>query len=154
MMGAYVPGIRRALYGVEITRADGSRYVSTHDCLTATDAVSVEKRRLGADVPVRLATSPAELRIAASMVARDQIESPWDEWIEQGFITVADACRAARDSLRLPESPYVPGGYPLEDDGSALATAYRRILEATDDELAAVTGPNASFRVPRPEWMK
>lgn len=152
-MSTYAPGIRRSLFGVEITRADGSTYITEHDCLTATDAVSADKSRLGPGVHARLASSPDALRVAARQVAQDQAQSAFDEWIAQGFVTVAEACEHARNTLRLPEEPYVPGGYPLDDDGSSLATAYRMVLEATPDELAAATGPNASIRVPRPEWM-
>ena len=47
----------------------------------------------------------------------------------------AQTCDHARSVLRLPESPYVAGGYPLEDDGTTLYYAYRMVLVATSAQI-------------------
>lgn len=63
-----------------------------------------------------------DLALAVQLVALDRLQM-------DGIDTVADAIAHAFDTLRLPEEPPVPGAYPIEEDGTELATAYRTVLE-------------------------
>lgn len=130
-------------YAVDYTTADGRTHTTTVCAMTATDAVLIMSPRRPNEaiapthriVSARLHASPHALGHAAWLVAREHARNPWDEDTERGFVMVRDAVDHARNTLRLPEDPYVAGAYPLEDEGSALDTAYRIILEATPDEL-------------------
>lgn len=144
-------------YIIEYTTADGVKHVATARAYTATDAVTIYQ---GSGIPsetvsaawrlhtARLAPiSSGRLVRAATLVARDQVQGV-DEWIEQGFVMVREAAQHARNILRLPEAPYVTGAYPIDDDGSDLATAYRRVLEATPEELDAIPAGDSVRLIP------
>lgn len=47
-------------------------------------------------------------------------------------VTIRGAALHARNTLRLPEEAPVMGAYPLDDDGTELAAAYRLILTVPD----------------------
>lgn len=66
---------------------------------------------------------------ACSLVLDDQRQGDDD-------MNDAELLRHTRNILTLPESPAVPGGTPLDDDGSELSAAYRTVLSAD----AAVLG--------------
>jgi hypothetical protein len=63
--------------------------------------------------------TPAE---AVRLVADDVRQSYPEE-------SDASALEHVRNTIRLPEAPRVAGSYPLEEDGSPLALAYRMVLE-------------------------
>lgn len=60
---------------------------------------------------------------AVALVTADQREA------DPG-ITPEEAVAYVRNTMRLPEAPEAPGAYPLQEDGSALAAAYRIVLSA------------------------
>lgn len=146
-------------YSVEFTTASGRVSTTTAVALTATDAVQAiltfdanPRRHRGPHfdpiVSARLKVNRSGLNAACIAVTREHARNPWDEDTERGFVLVSDAVDHARNTLRLPEADYVAGGYPVEDTGSALDTAYRIILEATQAELDAL-GLTGSVRVKR-----
>jgi hypothetical protein len=80
---------------------------------------------------------PTSLLLAAArLVAADQNAGTWrgeDDWMPIRY-----ACMNARNVLRLPEDEWTSGSYPLDDDGSQLARAYRIILEASESTIASL----------------
>jgi hypothetical protein len=140
-------------YAVEYVTADGTTHTTTAHARTATDAVATMTGRFTwEDSPVapewrlttaRLHVSQSRRRRAAWVVARDQAEGADEP------MTVREACAYARDILRLPEDPYIPGAFPMTEYGDWSSEAYRIILESTDDELLAAIPEGDSVR-PRP----
>ncbi len=78
--------------------------------------------------------APRSLAHAVVLVALDVIANQDDD--ETGGVTAAIGY--ARDVLRLPEEPFVIGSYPIEEDGTTLAQAYRMVLEADVHAVSAV----------------
>jgi hypothetical protein len=77
-----------------------------------------------------------DLTRAVRIVALDQTET-------DDISSVADAIAHVMNVLRLPEEPAVPGSYPIEEDGSELAAAYRLVLEHSHypaQDIASVAG--------------
>jgi hypothetical protein len=70
-----------------------------------------------------------ELKDAIAIVAADQ---------RQGYpdMTDAEAVAHVRNTVTFSD-PAPVGAYPLDDDGSDEATAYRMVLSATDADLDA-----------------
>lgn len=139
---------------IEYRTVDGATQSTEVFALTATDAVSLlngSNARRAAELGLnpahvldsaRLSITPQGLHRAAYRVARELVKGS-----DEGWIGVREAVDIARNTLRLPEDPYVPGAYPLEDGGTATDTAFRAILEATPEEIdAAGIGPEASVR--------
>lgn len=63
---------------------------------------------------------------AVRMVAADQRAS-WPDMSD------AEAVFHVRDTMRLPEEPPVMGAYPMDDDGTPLARAYRVVLASQEE---------------------
>lgn len=86
-----------------------------------------------------------DLNRAVQIVATDQ-KSGAD------FVSVGDAIEHVLNTMRLPEDPFVPGSWVVEDDGqedNEVAQAYRLVLSSYDrtvplmvaaDKLAAHAG--------------
>lgn len=96
--------------------------------LAAAQAIREVRHLLAATPPL-----PTDLAAAIAMVVADHRASWPDD-------TATEAVAAVRNTMRLPEEAPVPGGYPLDDDGTPLAAAYRMVLTATDADLAVVLG--------------
>lgn len=81
-------------------------------------------------------SSGMELSQAVRLVALDRGEG-------EDIHTVEEAVAHAIDVLHLPEDQAVAGGYPIEEDGSQTAQAYRLVLEAGRHTSAAEIAKHA-----------
>lgn len=82
-----------------------------------------------------LDTLPARILQDAAVAVWGDVRESYPE------LTLREAIDHTRDTLRLPEDTPVMGAYPLNDDGTPLAAAYRLILAATPREISNALTP-------------